>query len=73
MLEFALIVIVFAVAFTAMALALHFSKYKKRSSGCCGGVHCGTDKAPHNDGSCHSEKMEFVRKYGEAKIKTDSI
>ncbi len=72
MIEFLLVVLVFSVAIVAMALALHFSKYKKRSSGCCGGAHCGTDKAPH-DHSCHSEKMDFVKKYGDAKIKTDII
>ena len=75
MIEFILVVLIFSVAFVAMALALHFSKYKKRSSGCCGGAHCDTDDAPHkhHDHSCHSEKMDFVKKYADANIKTDII
>jgi hypothetical protein len=32
---------ILTVAFSLMALALSFSKYKKRQSGCCGGTHCG--------------------------------
>ena len=27
-----------------MGVALHFSQYKKRTSGCCGGVHCNDVK-----------------------------
>lgn len=47
-----------------MILSLHFSKYKKRPSGCCGGGHCNTG----NDGetqahSCYDEKVGFVDKY----------
>ena len=47
-----------------MILSLHFSKYKKRPSGCCGGGHCKTG----NDGetqvhSCYDEKIDFVDKY----------
>ena len=47
-----------------MILSLHFSKYKKRSSGCCGVGHCNTG----NDGerqapSCFDEKIDFVDKY----------
>lgn len=33
----------FMLVFVLMALALNFSKYKKRPSGCCGGGHCATD------------------------------
>ena len=54
----------FIVAMGGMMLALHFSKYKQRNSGCCGGVHCSTDeKEKHAAGGCYREKMDFVEEY----------
>jgi len=31
-------------ALSLMLAALHFSRYKKRPSGCCGGLHCGGNR-----------------------------
>ena len=50
---------IMTVVFALMALALLFSKYKKRESGCCGGIHCD-EKKTH---SCYAEKKEFVKRY----------
>ena len=54
----------FVLAISIMILALHFSQYKKRTSGCCGGGHCDTHpekgEVYH---SCYSEKVDFVKKY----------
>lgn len=64
MLQFIAVFAIFAIALVGFALSLHFSKYKKRASGCCGGGHCennGTDK-PHGH-TCYSEKSNFVDNY----------
>jgi len=54
----------FSVAFSGMLAALHFSQYRKRASGCCGGGHCSTDENGETIGhSCYDEKMNFVEKY----------
>jgi hypothetical protein len=45
-----IVTLIFMFAFTGMGLALHFSKYKKNNSGCCGGGHC--DKLPGESHSC---------------------
>lgn len=62
MIQYIAAILLFAIAIVGMALALHFSKYKKRNnSGCCGGGHCETDKngkpVAH---SCYQEKVDFV-------------
>lgn len=57
-------IFVFAVFFIAMSgfiLSLHFSKYKRSDSGCCGGAHCNSGES--KGGSCYSEKMNFVDEY----------
>ena len=59
--EFIFVFIVFLIAMTGFILSLHFSKYKRSDSGCCGGAHCGTEKS--SDGSCYSEKLNFVDEY----------
>lgn len=48
--------IIIPVIFTIIAIglmlaALHFSKYKKRTSGCCGGHACGD----HPDKTCDED------------------
>ncbi len=58
MLQFAIIIALFVLAISGMALALHFSKYKKNDSGCCGGGHCST---PGNDShSCYGSKIKYI-------------
>lgn len=47
--------VVFIIAFGGMALALHFSKYKKRGSACCGGAHCGLPGNHHS--RVHGSKL----------------
>jgi len=64
MIQYIIAVSFFLIAISIMILSLHFSKYKKRPSGCCGGGHCKTG----NDGetqvhSCYDEKIDFVDKY----------
>lgn len=48
--------------FVLMSLALHFSKYKKIPSECCGGGHCSTD-SEEKDGvisySCDHHNMKY--------------
>ena len=64
-----LVIGIFIVAVMGMALSLHFSKYKKRPSGCCGGQHCETNGAHHNDPkahanhSCYKDKVDFVNSH----------
>jgi len=42
--------------FALMGLALHFSRYKKRASGCCGGSHCSSDnKGIDKSHTCSTE------------------
>ena len=45
----------FLIVFGFMWLSLHFSKYKKGSSGCCGGKSIEGHNHDHADGySCHT-------------------
>lgn len=61
MIEFLFVFGIFVVAIVGFAASLHFSQYKKRNSGCCGGGHCdtkdGKDGAVH---SCYSEKLNYI-------------
>ncbi|MBU0558481.1 MAG: hypothetical protein KJ799_06415 [Bacteroidetes bacterium] len=52
--QYIVVFVLFAVAIVGMGLALHFSQYKKRNSGCCGGQHCDTEKA---SASCSSSNI----------------
>lgn len=52
MLQIIIVTLIFIIAFSGMGLALHFSKYKKNNSGCCGGGHC--DKLPGESNKCRS-------------------
>lgn len=64
MIEYLVTFLLFVVAISLMLVALQFSKYKKRPSGCCGGGHCTTDGDEADSGhSCYDEKTEFVKKY----------
>ena len=56
----------FIVAFSLMAASLHFSKYKKRASGCCGGGNCSTDEDGNKISSCYNDKKEFVDNYSKS-------
>lgn len=72
MAQILLVVGIFSVAVVAMALSLHFSKYKKRPSGCCGGQHCETNGAHHNDPeahathSCYNDKVNYLETLNKA-------
>jgi len=64
MIEYIIVFLLFVLAFSGMLAALHFSKYKKRASGCCGGGHCSTDQDGETAGhSCYDDKVDFVDKY----------
>lgn len=64
MIEYIVVFLFFVLAFAGMLAALHFSKYRKRASGCCGGGHCSTDQDGEAAGhSCYDEKVDFVDKY----------
>ena len=64
MIEYIIVILFFILAFAGMLAALHFSKYRKRASGCCGGGHCSTDQDDETVGhSCYDEKVDFVDKY----------
>jgi hypothetical protein len=64
MLEYIVAFVVMIVVFTAMMLALTFSKYKKRTSGCCSGGHCSTED---NVSGCYEEKVDFVENFSNKK------
>ena len=53
------------IVFLGMMLALTFSKYKKRASGCCGGGRCASEEIT---GSCYQEKENFVENYSNKKV-----
>ncbi|MBN1302481.1 MAG: hypothetical protein JW995_14785 [Melioribacteraceae bacterium] len=62
MIEILLAVGIFSIALVGFALSLHFSKYKRGNSACCGGGHC---QSHHNDGkstsgSCYSDKLNYI-------------
>lgn len=64
MTEYIVAFLFFVLAISIMLMALHFSQYKKRPSGCCGGRHCDTDaEEGERYHSCYSEKVDFVEKY----------
>ena len=56
MLKILIVTVFFIVAFSLMAMALHFAKWKKKKSGCCGGGHCDSN----GGGSCHNEKVDYI-------------
>ena len=58
----------FIAAFALMAVSLHFSKYKKRDSGCCGGGNCIIDENGNRVSSCYSDKEEFVDNYSKRTV-----
>lgn len=57
MLQILVVSLFFAIAFTGMGLALHFSKYKKENSGCCGGVNCDIKGSEH---SCYKSQINYL-------------
>jgi hypothetical protein len=64
MIQYLVILLFFLVAISLMLVGLHFSQYRKRASGCCGGGHCATDDDGKSLGnSCYDEKVDFVEKY----------
>ncbi len=85
MAQFAAIVGFMVFAFGLMAIALHFSQYKKReNAGCCGGGSCSSGEHKHENGehceshdhscstgSCYSSKLDFVNNLD--KIKVDGL
>jgi hypothetical protein len=54
--KFLIPIIFCAAAFLLMAGALHFSRYKKRKSGCCGGGVCSTTETSTTHGAKNCEK-----------------
>jgi len=69
MLQFVAIVGFMILAIGVMAIALHFSQYKKReNAGCCGGGSCSSDVGSH---SCYSSKADFVENID--KIKAEKL
>lgn len=61
MIQYIVVFLFFIGAISLMLAALHFSRYKKRPSGCCGGGHCKTGEETYH--SCYHEKVDFVDKY----------
>lgn len=57
MLQILIVTVFFAIAFSLMAMALHFAKWKKKESGCCGGGHCDTNGGSH---SCYNSKINYL-------------
>ncbi len=48
----------FTLAIVLMLLSLHFSKYKKKSEGCCGGGSCATDGIKDPSQKCSKEFLD---------------
>jgi len=67
MTQILIVAAVFAIAFLGMALSLHFSKYKKDGSSCCGGGHCDSTGHHHDGSSCYNSKVDFVDKFDSIK------
>ena len=63
MTQYLVVIGFFIFAFTLMAASLHFSKYKKRKEGCCGGGNCSTDEDGNKIYGCYGEKMKVVNNY----------
>jgi len=64
MLQYIIVFAFFILAFVFMGITLHFSKYKKRKSGCCGGGHCDQPEDQNQDVcGCYDEKEKFVENY----------
>ncbi|MBN2410870.1 hypothetical protein JXQ31_04195 [candidate division KSB1 bacterium] len=64
MTQYIIIFAFFIVAFVFFGLSLHFSKYKRRKSGCCGGGHCDSpDGEKHVSCGCYDEKVKFVKNF----------
>ncbi|MCF8240961.1 MAG: hypothetical protein K9J16_06215 [Melioribacteraceae bacterium] len=57
MLQVIIVAVFFVAAFSLMALALHFAKWKKTSSSCCGGGNCDSNGGSH---SCYSSKINYI-------------
>lgn len=55
MTQIIVVTLFFIIAFSLMAMALHFAKYKKGDSGCCGGGNCET-----GGGSCYNSKVHYI-------------
>lgn len=65
MTQILVVTLFFIVAFTLMALALHFAKYKQGDSGCCGGGNCESGGGH----SCYYSKVNYI---DEKVIKTNA-
>ncbi|MCK9280784.1 MAG: hypothetical protein M0P71_09190 [Melioribacteraceae bacterium] len=64
MTQFIGLFVFFILAAIGMALALQFSKYKKRGdAGCCGGGHCDSNGNHDGNHSCYSKGSKFVDEY----------
>jgi hypothetical protein len=50
--QFVIMIGLFLIVFGIMWLGLHFSQYKKRSSGCCGGAHHHEHANGYSCGTC---------------------
>ncbi|MCF8261850.1 MAG: hypothetical protein K9J12_13810 [Melioribacteraceae bacterium] len=61
MLQIFVVTVFFVLAFSLMAMALHFAKWKKKASGCCGGGNCDTDGGGSH--SCYRSKLDFVNEH----------
>jgi hypothetical protein len=62
MAQILLVMGIFSVAIVGMAFSLHFSKYKKRPSACCGGANCDSYKQKVK--SCYNEKLNYLQELG---------
>lgn len=56
--QYLVVFVFFMVAIGLMLTSLHFSKYKKKSEGCCGGGSCATPGMKKDSHSCDKHHLE---------------
>ena len=64
MIQYIIVFAFFILAVVFFGATLHFTKYKKRNSGCCGGGHCDSSEGDEQQNcGCYDEKVNFVENY----------
>jgi hypothetical protein len=60
--QFIAVFVLFVIAILGFTAALHFSKYKRENSACCGGGNCDSKigKKKGNSASCYHSKITYI-------------
>ena len=64
MIQYLIVFAFFVLALVFFGATLHLTKYKKRTSGCCGGGHCDSPEDENQEScGCYEDKVNFVENY----------